>query len=103
LVTSCHCRVDEPVHQLAHLALDLLRRVGDDLLFESLLHPAAIQQVHHPANAHVVVEEFVAPLLHLEQDAIDVGDAETEVAHQIVLVDRELSIDLVERGKIILQ
>ena len=73
-------RVDQPVDQLADLALDLLRRVGDDLLLEPLLHPAAVEQVHDPADAHRVVEELVAALLHLEEDAVDVGHPQLEVA-----------------------
>ena len=64
--------VDQPVDELADLALDLLRRIGDHGLLEALLHAAAVEQVHDAADPHVVVEKLVAPLLHLEQDAIDV-------------------------------
>ena len=96
-------RIDQPVHQLADLALDLLRRVGDDLLLEALLHPAAVQQIHDAPDPHGVVEELVAALLHLEQDAIDVGDAEPEIAHQVRLVHRQLALDLVERREVVLQ
>ncbi len=68
--------------------LDLLRRVGDDLLLEALLHPASVQQVHDPADPHRVVEVVVAALLHLEQDAIDVGHPQLEVARQVLLIHR---------------
>ena len=59
--------VDQPVDQLADLALDLLRRVGHDLLLEALLHRGSVQQVHDPADAHRVVEEVVAAVLHLSR------------------------------------
>ena len=74
--------VDQPVHQLADLPFDLLRRVGDDLLLEALLDPAAIQQIHDPADPHRLVEVVVAAPLHLEQDAVDVGHPQLEVARQ---------------------
>ena len=95
--------VDQPVHQLADLALDLLRRVGDDLVLEPLLHAAAIEQVHHPADAHRVVEVLVAAALHLEQDAVDVRHAELEIAGQVLLVNVELPLDVVEHLEIVLQ
>ena len=79
--------VDEPVDELADLLLDLLRRVGDDLLLEALLHAAAVEQVHHPADPHRLVEVVVAAALHLEQDAVDVRHAELEIAGEVLLID----------------
>ena len=93
----------QPVDQLADFALDLLRRVGDDLLLEALLHAAAIEQIHHAADSHRLVEVVLSAALHLEQDAIDVGHAEVEVAHQVVAIDAELPIHFVERGEVVLE
>ena len=92
--------VDQPVHQLADFPFDLLRRVGDDLLLESLLHAAAIEQIHHPADAHRLVEVLVAAALHLEQDAVDVRHAELEVARQVLPIHLELPFDVVSENPI---
>ena len=91
--------LDQPVDQLADLALDLLRRVGHHLLLEPLLDPAAIEQIHHPADPHRLVEVVVAAALHLEQDAVDVGHPQLEVPVEILLIDGELPLDFVERRR----
>ena len=80
-----------------------LRRVGDDLLLESLLDPAAIQQIHHPPDPHRLVEVVVAALLHLQQDAIDVGHPQLEIAGQVLLIQTQLPLDVVERREVVLQ
>src|SRR5262245_32694501 len=80
-------RINQPVDQFSYLPFDLLRRVADDLLLEALLHPAAVQQIHHPADPHRFVEELPAALLHFQQDAIDVRNPEAEVAHEIGLIN----------------
>ena len=72
-------------------------------MLESLLHPAAVQQVHDAAEAHRVIEVFLPSLLHLEQDPVDVGDAELEVPEQVLLVHRELALDFLQRGEIVLE
>jgi hypothetical protein len=48
-------------------------------------------------------KKLVAALLHLQQDAVDVRDPELEVAHQIRLVHRELTIHFVERREVVAQ
>src|SRR5262249_30927188 len=96
-----YIRIHQPVHQLSHLALDLLRGIGHDLLLETLLHPAPVQEIHDPADAQSVVKKIVTTLFHLEEDAIDVGDSKLEVAHQVRLIHRELTLDLIERGEVL--
>ena len=95
--------INEPVDQLTNFALDLLRRIGDDLLLECLLNPAAIQQIEHSTDPHGVVEEVLASPLHLQQDSIKVRNSESEITKQIRLIDRELPLDLVERREVVLQ
>ena len=52
----------------------------------------------------IVSSKYVLPaLLHLEQDVVDVGHAEAEVAHQVLLVDRQLTLDFVERREVLLE
>ena len=96
-------RGDQPVDQLADLALDLLRRVGNDLLLESLLDAGAIQEIHEATDPDRFVEVVLPAPLHLEQDLVDVGHPELEVANQVFLVDSELAFDPLERGEVVLQ
>ena len=71
--------LDEPVHELADLLFDFLRRVGDDLLLEALLDPASIEQIHNAPDPHRFIEVIVAAALHLQEDAVDVGHPQVEI------------------------
>ena len=95
--------VDHPVDQLADLPLDLLRRVCHDLPLERFLHAAAVQQIHHAADAHRVVEEMIAAALHLEQHVLDVGHPQLEVALHVALIQAELALHLLEGRDIVFE
>ena len=95
--------VDQPVDQVVHALLDLLRRVGDDLPLEALLHARPVQQIHHPADPHRVVEVAVAAPLHLEQHVVDRRHPSLELARHVLLEEPELALDVVEEREIPLQ
>ena len=88
--------VDEPVDQLAHLPLDLARRVGDDLALEALLHARGVEQIEDPADAQHLVEIRVAARLHLEQRLLDLRDAQRELPIHVLPLHGELPIHVVE-------
>src|SRR5919108_1289560 len=92
--------VDEPIDQLRDAALDLLRRIGDDLLFELALHARAVQQIEDAADAQRVVEVAMAAGLHLDEHFLDRAHAQIESAPEVGAVLDELPLDLVERGHI---
>ncbi len=92
--------VDEPVDQLVDAPVDLLRRVGDDLPFESLLHPRPVQQVHDAADPHRVVEEVMAAALHLEQHVVDGGHASLELARHVALEAGQLALHVLQQREV---
>ena len=92
-------RVDQPVDQLVDALLDLLRRVGDDLALEAFLHARPVQQVHHAADPHRVVEEVVAAALHLEQHVVDRRHPPFELARHVLLEEPELALDVVQQRR----
>jgi len=65
--------IDQPIDQFAHLALEALRSVADDLRFEFPRDARLVEQVRHPADPQGLVEVVVAAALHLDQDLLDVG------------------------------
>ena len=101
-------RRDEPVDELSHFVLDLLRGIADDVLLEALLDAAPVQQVHDPADPDRVVEVLVPPPLHLQQDAIEIRHPELEVALKIketsgILADGYSSADFHHGPKALLE
>ena len=94
---------DHPVDQVRHAALDLHRRIGDDLSLEPLLHPRLVQQVEHPADAQHLVEVDVPALLHLQQDVLDLRHPQLELPIHVLAVHRVLPLDVVEQLDVLLR
>ena len=95
--------VDEPVHELADLPFDLLRRVGDDLLLEPLLHPAAIQQIHRRARSASSRRSNRGRAAPSRAGCGRCRPCGTRSRGQILLIDRQLPLDLVQRGEVLLE
>ena len=88
-----HVAGHHPVDDLLHAPLHLLGQVLQHVALEGLAQLVAADQVEHAAEAQRLVEEVHAPPLELQQHALHVGEAEAEVARQVLAVQLELAVD----------
>ena len=93
--------VDQPVDDVRDVPLDLLRGVGHDLQLELPLHPRAIHEVEHAAQAQGVVEIAVPAGLHLEEHVLDRAHPQRETLGEVGAILRQLALDVVERGRVL--
>jgi hypothetical protein len=76
----------QPVNQALDLIFDLLRNVGQNLLFELGPDLVAAHQVLDVGQAHRAVEEVEASLFETVQDVLDFGQAWRKLTVQFALV-----------------
>jgi hypothetical protein len=94
--------IDEPVDHLGDSTLDLKRRVGDDLLFELLLYPRPVEQIHDAADAQCVLEKAMAARFHVGQLFLHRRHAQLEAALHVLTIDGHLTFDVAEQVQVLL-
>ena len=98
-----HVAGHHPVDGLLHPPLHDLGQIGHDLLVEGALELGRVDQVEDAAQPERLVEELHAAALELEQHLLHVGEAEAEVAGEVLLVEGELAIDGLDRLEVFLE
>ena len=72
------------------------RRVADDLALEGAAHALAVHQAPDPADPDGLLEEPHAPPLHVAQQHVEPRQARLDVAHHLVVDQRELPVDALD-------
>jgi hypothetical protein len=90
-----------PIDDLPHLLFYLVGGVRDHFALELLFHAGLSYEIEDAAYAHGLVQELLATLLQFSQHSVHIGDAEIELAAEILLVEVKLMFDAVQRGHVI--
>ena len=98
-MTACHWRRSESTSQsISSLTLVSMRwgASATTSCSNSLLDAALVEQVEDAHQAQGAVEVILAALLHLEQDVLDIGHAEGEIALHVLSVHRQLRLHVLQ-------
>src|SRR5215203_587131 len=76
--------------------------VGDDLPLKAVLDLFALDQLPDVREADVLLEPLVTPLVHGEDDVLDLGHPRLEVALHVLLVGLELRLDVLGHLEVVL-
>jgi hypothetical protein len=77
--------------------------IGDDLSLEALLDLVALHQLANVRETDVLLEPLVAPLVHREDDVLDLGHPRLEVALHVFLVELQLRLDVLGHLEVVLE
>ena len=104
--TSCHTlRLRSTIQSISRptSASSCCGRVAHHLALEGALDALAVEQRADPAQPDRLLEEPLPPALHLVQQQLEPGQPRLEVAQHLLVEERELRVDALERLDVLRQ